>query len=119
MILLVNILTLIPVLIAFFLPPQGYSETQLINYLVFSNIYNTILLAIVAKRPLSKWWFFKFYIFHLVTYILIDLLFFNTYSPDISMVNIILNIAIFNIIFIAFNGLPLLYKYSISKKLVD
>ena len=119
MIILINILTLIPVLILIFSLPKGYTTTQLINYLVFSNIYTTILLAIEPKIPLLKKRFFGFYIIHLSTYISVDLLFFNTYSPEISMFNIFLNLAIFNIIFIIFNGLPFLFKYSISKNLRD
>lgn len=118
MILLVNLLTLIPFLILIF-SLSRVTSTQLINYLVFSNIYTTILLAIEPKKPLLIKRFFGFYIIHISTYIFIALVFFNTYSPVISITNILLNFAFFNIIFIIFNGLPFLFKYSQLKDPLD
>lgn len=119
MILLVNLLTLIPFLILIFSPSRVHTSTQLINYLVFSNIYTTILLAIEPKKPLLIKRFFGFYIIHISTYIFIDLIFFNTYSPVIPITNILFNLAFLNIIFIIFNGLPFLFKYSQSKDPLD
>lgn len=116
MIILINVLTLIPALILIFCLPKGYTTTQLINHLVLSNIFITILLAIEPKRTLLKKRFIGLYIIHLSTYIIIDLIFFNTYSPKISISNILLNLVIFNLMFFVLNGLPILFTYSKSKK---
>lgn len=115
MILLVNILTLIPALLFIFIPKHLFGSNGIQTFLIFCNIYTTILLAIEPKKPLSTKRFFWYYIIHISTYLIADMLFFSRYYLGLSIVNILIRLVFFNFMFLFFNAFPLLFRYMLFK----